>query len=256
MHGPSAPRTRHLVLLGSYPSDAILTSLSADLDYICPHCYTIKGEEELRSLIGEIKAKARNKALKIAVTEWNHTASHWGWARAWLQTLFNALHAATMFNTFQRLGDMIRIANRLNMTNSLFSGVLQTNRTGIYMTPCYYVQKAYATMAGNRALAVKTVEHEALDLVATRQEGSGAVALFVVNGTDAPQRRGLDLTDLGRVAERIEVWTLSGPSLDAANSFIEKERVAPQQWEQYCQGSRLEYTFPPLSLTILGFTQR
>src|SRR5262249_6828187 len=40
----------HLVLLGSYPSPHILARLSGHLDYICPHHYTLAGEDDLRAL--------------------------------------------------------------------------------------------------------------------------------------------------------------------------------------------------------------
>src|SRR5207302_993482 len=86
-------------------------------------------EAKLRGLISKIDQQARNKNLKLGITEWNHTAGHWGWARAWLLTHYNALNAARMFNMYQRLGDHIRIANRSNMTNSCCSGAIQTNRT-------------------------------------------------------------------------------------------------------------------------------
>ena len=120
-----------LVLLGSYPSPRILAELAADLDFICPHFYepyTRAGEEGLRTLAAMIRETSPHPGLKIGVTEWNHTADAWGWARAWLLTLYCGLNAARMFNMFQRLGDVIRIANRSNLTNSVCSGVVQTTQ--------------------------------------------------------------------------------------------------------------------------------
>jgi alpha-N-arabinofuranosidase len=252
-----------LVLLASYPSHSILTHLSRDLDYLCPHYYapyTPEGEGDLRRLIASIRQEAQNRDLKIGVTEWNHTGGHWGWARSWLQTLFNALNAARMFNMYQRLGDVIRIANRSNMTNSMFSGVIQTNRSELYLTPTYYVQAAYANLAGERPLAVRAAADEVLDLAATRRDAGGEIALFAVNYLGEPQTRrlhlsGLDAPQRASATSPLRVWTLAGPSLDAVNSFAEKTRLAPRESEQHAQDpDGLTYTFPPFSLTILRWS--
>jgi alpha-N-arabinofuranosidase len=250
----AAIRAAHpqLVLLGSYPSPHILAGLSDHLDHICPHHYELAGEAELRGLIAEIRETARNRELKIGVTEWNHTAGQWGWARAWLQTLFNALNAARMFNAFQRLGDMVRIANRSNMTNSVFSGIIQTSGTDLYLTPCYHVQRAYATLSGDRALAVQAAPDEALDLSASSQD-DGAVTLFCVNVAAVPQRRRVVVDGAGDLAAQVDVWTLTGPGLDAANSFVEKQRVAPVEATGRQEDGTLTYAFPPFSVTALRF---
>jgi alpha-N-arabinofuranosidase len=256
-----AIRERHssLVLLASYPSPRILAELSTDLDYVCPHVYapyTRAGEAGLRALAAEIRATAQHADLKIGVTEWNHTAGDWGWARAWLLTLYNALNAARMFNMYQRLGEVVRIANRSNLTNSVCSGVVQTSPSDLYLTPTYHVQATYATGAGDVALSVLADEDEALDIAATRRSGDGEVAVFVVNPQATPQGRRMDLSAVGLPLGPVRVWTLAGPSLDAANSFVEKERVAPVEWSLPGCGATFEYVFPPYSLTLLRYIPR
>jgi alpha-N-arabinofuranosidase len=256
-----AIRARHpgLVLLASYPSSRILAEISADLDYICPHFYdpyTREGEASLCALATSIRQTAQNKDLKIGVTEWNHTAGHWGWARAWLLTLYNALNAARVFNMYQRLGDVIRIANRSNLTNSVCSGVVQTSPTDLYLTPTYHAQAAYANFAGDAALTVLAGEDDGLDIAATRRSGDGEVAVFVVNPHDQPQQRRMDLSAVGMPLGPVRVWTLTGPSLDAANSFVEKQRVAPVESVLAGCGATFEHVFLPYSLTILRYVPR
>ena len=260
-----AIRAKHpnLTLLTSYPSDNILRNLSAEVDYVCPHIYTPYGpevEQDLQSLIDKIRNQARNKKLKIAVTEWNHTGGHWGWARAWLLTQFNALNAARMFNLYQRHGDMIDIANRSNMTNSCNSGILQTSPLGMYVTPTYHVQRAYANFAGERALKVNTSADEPLDVAATQRAANGEIALFVVNYTGQAERREVDLkpdrslalsTALKPVRFMCHAWTLSAPGLDAVNDFVEQKRVAPQETGIDLSGNTFSYEFPPYSVTVL-----
>jgi alpha-N-arabinofuranosidase len=240
-----------LTLLASYPSDNILRNLSDEVDYVCPHIYaplSADVEQNLLSLISQIQQQTRNRKLKIAVTEWNHTGGHWGWARAWLLTLFNALNAARMFNLYQRHGDMIDIANRSNMTNSCNSGTLQTSALGMYLTPTYHVQRAYASYTGERALKVNTSADETLDIVATQRAANGEIALFVVNYTGQTERREVDLKPDRFVCH---AWTLIGPGLDAVNDFVEKERVAPQEAELELSGEPFSYGFPPYSVTVL-----
>ncbi len=256
-----AIRAQHpgLVLLASYPSPRILSALSADLDYVCPHFYVPyarDGEASLRALAVAIKGTAQHADLKIGVTEWNHTADHWGWARAWLLTLYNALNAARMFNMYQRLGDVVRIANRSNLTNSVCSGVVQTSPSDLYLTPTYHVQAAYANFAGDVALAVLADEDDPLDVAATRRSGDGEVAVFVVNTRATPQRRRIDVGAAGMPQGPVRAWTLTGPSLDAANSFVEKERVAPVESLLAGCGATFDYVFLPHSLTLLRFLPR
>ena len=244
-----------LTLLASYPSDNILRNLSDEVDYVCPHIYTPYGPQvvqELQSLIDKIQQQAKNKQLKIAVTEWNHTGGHWGWARAWLLTQFNALNAARMFNLYQRHGDMIEIANRSNMTNSCNSGTLQTSALDMYVTPTYHVQSAYANFAGECALKVRTAEDEVLDVVATQRAANGEIALFVVNYTGQAERREVDITPhRSQRPVRCRVWTLAGPGLDTVNDFVEKTRIAPKETELPLTGDTLCYEFPPYSVTVL-----
>jgi alpha-N-arabinofuranosidase len=253
-----AIRARHpeLVLLASYPSDSILRDLSAEIDYVCPHFYepySPAGEEKLRRLIDQIRQTAKNPNLKLAITEWNHTASHWGWARSWLLTHYNALNAARTLNMFHRLGDQIRIANRSNLVNSCCSGILQTSPSDLYVTPCYHVQKAYANFAGQTALRV-TMEGEAsLDLSATRDTRTGHVALFVVNFGPTAERVEIDTSALGLSGGWLDLWTLIGPSLDAVNSFQEKDRVAPNETRLPLSRSIFEHEFPAFSVSILRF---
>ncbi len=256
-----AIRAQHpgLVLLASYPSPRILAERSADLDYVCPHFYvpyTREGEASLRALATAIRETAQNADLRIGVTEWNHTADQWGWARAWLLTLYNALNAARMFNMYQRLGDVVRIANRSNLTNSVCSGVIQTTPSDLYLTPTYHVQAAYANSAGDIALAVLADEDDALDIAATRRSGDGEVIVFVVNGQDTPQRRCLDVAAVGLPLGPVRAWTLTGPSLDAVNSFEEKQRVAPVESQFVVCGATFEYVFLSYSLTLLRFLPR
>ncbi len=244
-----------LILMASYPSDSILR-LTAEIDYVCPHSYapySTEGEALLRRLIDQIGQTAKNPALKLGITEWNHTAGHWGWGRAWLLTLYNALNAARMFNMYQRLGNRIRIANRSNLVNSCCSGVLQTSRSDLYVTPCYHVQRAYANFSGDHALTVRTGGETELDVAATRREVDGEIALFVVNASPAPTRCEIDIACFPLTTREARIWTLTAPSPDAVNSFSEKERVAPTETARPLPDGVFEHMLPAYSVSVLRF---
>jgi alpha-L-arabinofuranosidase len=242
-----------LILLASYPSDRIIDELSADIDYVCPHLYTPYTpamESELRRLADRARGSAGNPKLRIAVTEWNHTAGSWGPARAWLLTHCNALNAARMLNMYQRLGDVVRIANRSNLVNSSCSGIIQTGPSDLYLTPTYHVQSAYSRLSGDQALAVRSEAGEGLDVSATRR--GREVILAVVNCQNEPQRRRIELPDAPTGAAT--AWSLAAPCLDAVNSLQEKDRVAPREVEMKPRGNALDYEFPGYSVTILRFS--
>jgi alpha-L-arabinofuranosidase len=246
----------NVVLLASYPSDRIISELSGDVDYICPHLYAPWSpglEADLRGLVARIRAQTSNPRLRIAITEWNHTGADWGPRRAWLLTLANGLNAARMLNLFQRLGDMIRIANRSNLVNSSCSGSIQTSPDDLFFTPAYLVQRAYANLSGSEALQLQTDPGEPLDLSATRRGPQGEVVLASVNFDIRSHPRRIDLSQLALRKGSCRAWTLTGPALDAVNSFEDKTCVAAREDSLQFRGGTLEYTFLPLSVTILQF---
>jgi alpha-L-arabinofuranosidase len=249
-------RRPDLVLLASYPSERLLTGLASAVDYICPHLYRPHSpamEAEVRALIARVRGQAANPNLRLGITEWNHTGGHWGWARAWLLTLYNALNAGRMLNMYQRLGDTIRIANRSNMTNSSCSGILQTRGAEIYFAPTYYVQRAYATLSGDRALRLVAGDGELLDLSATQRTASGETILAVVNGGAHAQRRQIILAGQSLAQKPVHAWTLSGSAPEAVNSWADKACVAPQERVLVCPDEALTYAFPAYSVTFLRF---
>ena len=216
------------------------------------HSLNEEREDEMRALIEKIKQKAQNKDLKLGITEWNHTAGHMGWARSWLLTMYNALNAARTLNMYQRLGDMVKIANRSNIVNSCCAGVVQTNGSDTYFTPCYHIQTAYSNLSGDKALKVQLEDSEILDISATQHQKDGSVTLSVVNYLSKLEKRIIDLSAFELSGKTVDAWTLAGSNLDAVNSFQEKDRVAPIDSQVEFDGSEFEYEFSAYSVTILS----
>ena len=87
------------------------------------------------------------------------------------------------------------------------------------------------------------------------------MTLFVVNQTREPQKRVLDF-DLpagAHLQPDAAVWTLAdtakAPERDAANSWSDPERIHTQAGKAAMAGSKLDYEFTALSLTVIEVHQ-
>jgi alpha-N-arabinofuranosidase len=248
-------------LLSSYPTPASLKSAGQWLDYTCPHHYGCGDlaamENDFAHVRELLRENAPGRAIEIGVTEWNTTAGDAGPRRAMLWTLANALACSRYHNLLHRQCDLVEIANRSNLINSFCSGIIQTDNHRLYKTPTYYAQQLYATLAGNRPLRIASANpaNTGLDLSATLSAKGDEVVLFAVNDNAAGITRPLDFSAFGATGQSITVWTLTdrqhAGEPDVVNSFAEPERVAPMQATFRARSLRFDYSFPPLSLTVL-----
>ena len=248
-------------LLSAYPSVAVLQQAGRYLDYVCPHhygCADLAGKEadfqDLRRLAAE---RAPGRDLKIAVTEWNTTAGDWGLSRAMLWTLDNALACARYHNLMHRYADLVEIANRSNLTNSLCSGIIQTDNARLYKTPTYYAQQLYAQLAGARPLTVETEGRlERNDVSATLSRDGSRLIVLVVNGTRERLEATLDLSRWAPLEQEASVRTLldtqEAGERDVTNSFDDPERVRTVVSSVSVDSAEFTHTFPALSLTAFG----
>ncbi len=253
-------------LFSSYPSAGVLKKAGRWLDFICPHHYSIDdlagATNDLNALRELIRRHAPDRPIKVAVTEWNTTAGHWGRQRAMLWTLHNALACARYHNLLHRHGDLVTMANRSNLCNSFCSGIIQTDRHRLYVTPTYHTQLLYATKAGNRALKIESPlpPHLGLDISATLSAEGDVLTLFAVNPTLDAITRPVDLSAFGNGGQTAEVWTLADTQQagepDVTNSFAEPGRVAVVESKVQAKAAQFEYRFPALSLTVLRWKVR
>jgi alpha-L-arabinofuranosidase len=249
-------------LMASFPSPGLLDRAGAYLDYICPHHYDVQNIPAMEASLEEcrkmIARHAPGRAIRLGITEWNTTGGDWGLARASLWTLDNALACSRYQNLLHRHCDLVEIANRSNLADSFCSGIIQTNNRALFKTPTYYSQQLYAQYAGRYPLTIQTGRGHAdpaLDASATLSADGKRVTLFVVNPAIAVQRRTLDLTALASPDGDFDVRTLADTARagerDAANSWREPDRIRTQQGKASLARGRIDYEFPPLSLTVL-----
>ena len=263
-------------LLSAHPTAGVVAGAKEWLDYVCPHdygCDDLLGKQQqfdaIRALLHE---RAPDRKIGVAVTEWNTTAGDRGPRRAILWTLANALACARYHNLLHRNCDLVEIANRSNLANSFCSGVLQTDNHRLYATPTYWAQWLYANFAGTRPLRIESELPTDLvpDSSATLSADGTTLSIFAVNDTREAATRTLDLGDFappGMVATdpakldrtlpflSFEVATLADADgagdPDVINTFERPRRVGLKRESRSTTFARFEYTFPPLSLTVL-----
>lgn len=247
-------------LLSSFPSDEYMKIAGQDLDFMCPHQYDVENlsgsKQELDDVRRMIRELGGGRDLKVGVTEWNTTAGDAGPMRAKLWTLKNALDCSRYHNLLHREADLVQIANRSNLTNSFCSGIIQTSRSGLYLTPTYYAQWLYSNLAGTRPLKIESATPD-LDMSATLSEDGKWLTLFTVNESLKPVVQPLDLSAFRKLDPSAEVWTLTDRHAagepDVSNSFSEPGRVSPVKANLANVRSNLVYTFPAISLTVVRF---
>ncbi len=173
-----------IVLLSSFITDNTLAAGGEYIDYLCPHHYSIGN---IPGVLADLDLNAKRCAsakrrTRVGVTEWNVTAGDPGLQRGKIWSLNSALHCARYRNILHRRCDLVEISNRSNLVNSICTGAIQTDRSRLFLTPAYHVERLYATLAGNRPLAIEMKVDAALDISATaRAEGGPSLTIFVVN---------------------------------------------------------------------------
>jgi len=119
-------------------------------------------------------------------------------------------------------------------------------------TPSYYVQQLFSCNRGDQVLPT-TIKDPATGIFAssTWDKESGEVIIKVVNSADAASEAEVLLAGASLREPKVKGVVLTGPSLDAVNSFAEQKKVAPVQSELTLAGNRLSHAFPPHSLTVI-----
>ena len=156
-----------------------------------------------------------------------------------------------------READLVAISNRSNLTNSFCSGIIQTNRAGLFLAPTYYAQQLYANLAGTRPLRIASElpSEVSPDTSATLSEDGKWLTLFAVNESSSAVDRYLDLSVFGDSGQQADVWTLGDTKHagepDAFNSFVEPERISVTKSKIKADQPRFHYAFPPFTLTVI-----
>ena len=219
------------VIMSSYPSQELLDQAGSYLGYVCPHHYTpdlAACDANFNQLSEMLRNTPGCRNIKIGVTEWNISGGLWGLNRGQFLTLDCALANARYLNLLLRRSDVVEVACRSNMTNSLGSGMIQTTPAGLLKTPCYHVMKLYADHMKPVAVAVEGVP-EGVDLAACASDNGRSVCVFAVNTKSEPVELSLDLgahgSRLKPTAAEMVRDTLDLRQKDVMNHWTAPDRV-------------------------------
>ena len=251
-------------LMSSFPTNELLAAAGTAFDYLCPHHYEINdlaGEDrDFTRLADWIAANAGGKDIRLGVTEWNTTGGEWGLTRGMLQTLGNALSVSRYLNLLQRRADLVEIANRSNFADSFCSGFVQTGPGWIYETPAYYAQEIYARAAGTYPLRIERTSRLAWqlqepDLSATLSRDQKKLRIYTVNSTLGALSRSFQLEGFkggvtGGTVTMLEDRLHAGTS-EVMNSRDNLQRISLSSRPADVHGNRFEFTFNPLTVTLL-----
>ncbi len=218
------------VLMASFPSQEMLDKVGAEIDYIGPHHYTpdfAACGADFKKLSGMIANTPGCGHIRIAVTEWNVSAGEWGVGRERFKTLVGALQNARYLNLLMRYSNIVDIACRSNMTNSLGSGMIATLPSGLLKRPSYHVMKLYAD---HRKPIPVTVENapEGVDVMACVSEDGESLCIFAVNTRSEPVELPLDLSEFG-VGFRPIGGEVVGDALSAGQPDLMNHWTAPDR---------------------------
>ena len=221
----------HAVIMSSYPSQELLDTAGSYLGYVCPHHYTpdlAACDANFNQLSEMLRSTPGCRNIKIGVTEWNISGGLWGLDRGRFLTLDCALANARYLNLLLRRSDVVEIACRSNLTNSLGSGMIQTTPAALLKTPCYHVMKLYSDHMKPVAVAVGGAP-EGVDLAACASENGRSVCVFAVNTKSEPVELSLDLSAYGSrlkpTAAEIVRDTLDLRQKDIMNHWAAPDRV-------------------------------
>jgi alpha-L-arabinofuranosidase len=96
------------------------------------------------------------------------------------------------------------------------------------------------------------------DVSATISADGRTATLFAVNASTAPVDRPIDLSAFGDGARELSAWTLADREKagqpDVSNGFSNPQRVGVAKSKIQMDSNRLNYRFPPLSLTVFQWT--
>jgi alpha-N-arabinofuranosidase len=256
-------------LMSSFPTKGLLDAAGTIFDYLCPHHYEVNDivseDRSFRELRDWIAANGGGKDIRLGVTEWNTTAGDFGLTRGILQTLGNALSISRYLNLMQRYADLVEIANRSNFADSFASGFVVTGPGWIYESPAYYAQEMYGRAAGSYPLRIERSSKLAWhlqepDLSASISADGKKLRIYAINSTLDPLTRkfqldGFKVGATGGAILTLEDHAHAGTS-EIMNSRDDPQRVSLGSRPAEIHGTQFEFTFSPLTVTLLELDLR
>ncbi|HEX5890699.1 MAG TPA: alpha-L-arabinofuranosidase C-terminal domain-containing protein, partial [Pyrinomonadaceae bacterium] len=209
--------------------------------------------ENVEQLIDELGLTGR---IKLAINEWGLDLPS---ERQY--SMESALYGARLMNVFERSGEIVEMSAVSDLVNGWPGGIIQAGRHSLFVSPVYLVNKLYAEHRGDQLLAA-TVNSPTfnssregtnvpyLDATASRTADGKAIFIKAVNTNRTTAL--LTTINLQGVmpATRVEVRTVTAPSMNAANDFSRADAVSIQK-RTVPGGRTFVVTLPKHSVSVI-----
>ncbi len=163
---------------------------------------------------------------------------------------------ATFLNSFVNHAHVVKIANMAQLVNVI--APIFTSEKGMFLQTIYYPLQLFANHSKGKALElfVDSPKYTSkrfgdvpyLDTSAAYDDG-----MLVMNVVNRHAEQSIDAdfdAEDKKFAGAVEVWEVNGPDIKAENDF-DATRVRAVGRAATAAGSRLSYSFPPHSYTML-----
>jgi alpha-N-arabinofuranosidase len=250
----------------------VLRAAGAHIDYLAIHHYYGRREtgndplnllarplffegfyRQVQQLLRELGLDGR---IKLAINEWGLDLPG---ERQY--SMESALYGARLMNVFERSGALVEMSAVSDLVNGWPGGIIQAGRHNVFVSPVYLVNQLYSGHRGYVRLA-STVSGPtfntsregsnipSLDATASRTADGKTIVIKAVN-TDPKSSlvTTIDLKGLIRAA-RVEVNTITAPSLTVSNDFSQPDAVSIQK-RTIAGGRNLVVTLPKHSVSVI-----
>jgi alpha-N-arabinofuranosidase len=182
-------------------------------------------ERFYREVAGAIAERAPGHTIKLIINEWNTALP-----MPRQHSMESALYGARLMNVFERSGDLVEMTAVSDLVNGWPGGIIQASRHDVFVTPIYLVNRLYNEHLGRDRVAVRLTsptfdssiegtQIPMLDVVASRSADGGQLFLKAVNTSrDRVLKTTVTVTG-ATVGTDGTIQTVTGESLEAANSF-------------------------------------
>ncbi len=250
----------------------VLSQVGNQMDYLAIHHYfggdslqrdihnlvarPLHFERFYEQVAAQIRELVPNHPVRLAINEWGLDL-----AEARQYSMDAALYGARLMNVFERSAPLVGMSAVSDMVNGWPGGIVQAGRTGVFVSPIYYVNAMYATHLGAERLRTSVESPTfsssqegqsipALDAVASRSADGKTIYVKLVN-TDVSRTletrfeiRGANVAGVG---ER-DLLDASAPN--SRNGFATPDAIAPRS-ERFAAGQTFTVALPRQSVSVV-----
>ena len=176
---------------------------------------------------------------------------------SWGNKLRNAIAEAAYMTSFERNGDVVRMASyapllaKKNFTQWKIDMIFFDNVT-ICPTPNYYVQKMFSANQGNfyfDKVIAKDDKDNSLAASCVQDSNTGDIILKLVNYNETAKPMKVNLNRFGKMAAEAEQTVLAG-NPDDENTFTNTKSIVPASTVVKIKKT-FDYSAPAMSLTVI-----